>query len=46
MLLQYQALKVFGNQCEADSRVVVADQSSRDITFTMMEIETLLEFED
>lgn len=42
----HQALKAFGKQCEADFIVVVADQSSRDITFTMMEIDTLLELED
>ena len=40
MLMKSQALMAFGNQCEAGYIEVVADQLSRDITFTMMEIET------
>ena len=46
MLIKDRTLKAFGNQCEADFIAFVADQSSRDITFTMMEIETWLELED
>ncbi|MFH7765447.1 hypothetical protein [Acinetobacter sp. BSP-28] len=44
--MKYLALKAFGKQCEADFIAVVADQSSRDIIFTMMEIETQRKLED
>ena len=41
-----RTLQAFGNQCEADFITVVADQSSRKFTVTMMDIETWLELED